>query len=391
MASTSQKQTQNFCPGRNSFQASDISETATIAKSNQFRHPSTMMKLGFQGWFLLEPYTGIGQHSIGLLRALAKQKSVTCTVPVPKKTKIEGIPSSWLKVLKPKSWIPSRGLKKWYWEAVQVPQFFEKQSLDWEYYPYPCPIPKYSPTLRALTVHDLIAWQDPRYTPSKLKSVYYRFARHSIVRADQIFTVSQTVKEELGLPNAKVIYNAAPPAPKKSTASPHPSSLVYLGGFDIRKNVPLLLEAYKKVRNYHPDLNLVLIGQPHFKSRYYPEVKKAPGVILAGALPPGKVHALLKDSFAFVHFSDSEGFNIPLLEAMTVGTPAIVADIKINREISANKALFIRPSHPKDLLDIIEKLKNEKTRQSVVKKQKERARDFSWERSAKELLQTLKQ
>jgi len=348
------------------------------------------MKIGFQGWFLTQPYTGIGQHCIGILRELAKTKGTEVIIATPQKTKIKGIPKRWIKVIKPKFWIPHPGLRRWYWERVQVPIYFAKLNPDWEYYPYPCPLPRNSSNLRAMTVHDLILWKDPRYQGNKLKSKYYQKARIALVDVDQVFTVSQTTHDQLDLPNAKVLYNGAPEIPKKLPKSPYPNALVYIGGYDQRKNVPQLIKAFEWVKKTHPEMALVLIGKPHHKSKHYPSFPDSPGVLKVGTLSDKQVYALLKESFAFVHFSDSEGFNIPLLQAMAAGTPAIVADIPVNHEVSADTVKFIRLSRKSDLLSNIQDLFDKRRRTAIIKKQKARAKEFSWKKTTKQFLKTLK-
>jgi len=90
-----------------------------------------------------------------------------------------------------------------------------------------------------------------------------------------------------------------------------------------------------------------------------------------------------------VHFSDSEGFNIPLLQAMAAGTPAIVKDTPVNREVSANSALFLT-SRKTSLSDKVKSLKNQKRRTAQIKKQKLAAKKYSWNASAKTFIKTLK-
>lgn len=343
------------------------------------------MKLGVQGWYLTQPYTGIGVHTRGLLSELAKHKKVKqLIVPVPAKVKaIKGVKTQ---LLKPKAWLLHAGLKKWYWERVQAPSFFAQQNPDWEYYPYPCPLPRVSPNRRAMTVHDTILWTDPRYRGNKLKSRYHEAARRALVHVDQIFTVSESSKKDLGIPAAKVLYNGLPEVPKKLPKSPHPGALVYLGGYDIRKNVNGLIQAYQKLQTDKP---LILIGEPHHSSPYYPELQECPGLIKAGKLSDKKVYALLKEAFAFVHLSDAEGFNLPLLQAMAMGTPAVVADIPVNREVSANSALFVPLSPHADLTATIKTLSSPKRRAALIKKQKARAKDFSWRNTANIFIRTL--
>ena len=355
------------------------------------------MKIGFQGWFLTEPYTGIGQHCLGMLRALseaerAKRKNLECIVVVPRAVYLKGIPRKWIRLVKPPFWLLHRALKKWWWEHISVPQFFASRDLDWEYYPYPCPLPESSPHLRAVTVHDTILWNDVRYQGGPLKTYYHKFARRSLVYAEHVFTVSHATHGELGIPTATVLGSGAPEVPKKIPTLTYQNALVYLGGYDLRKNVPELVKTFLAAnKKLASAFRLVLIGKPLHQSRFYPEVPEDPSVIHLGPLTDDEVYKVLHSAFAFVHFSDSEGFNIPLLEAMLAGTPAIVRDLSVNREVSQNSAFFLPTKGPlvESLLSGIKLLQKPAQRKSQIAAQKKAASRYSWKKSAQVLLKTL--
>ncbi|MFA5793064.1 MAG: glycosyltransferase family 1 protein [Candidatus Gracilibacteria bacterium] len=335
------------------------------------------MKIGFQGWFLDKPYTGIGQHCIGLLDALKKEHTELLIV-TPKQIKV-------------KKWLIFEGLKKWYWERIQVPAFFANKDLDWEYYPYPSPLPKTSLHLRAMTVHDLILWKDKRYFGGKIKTFYHKEARRSLVYVDHIFTVSKTTHDLLGIPSATILKNAVPELPKKIIKNPkYNNALIYLGGYDIRKNVQGLIHAFEKAKKHLPFLNLVLIGAPHHKSKYYPTLPEAEGIINLGSISDEKVYNTLASGFAFVHYSDQEGFNIPLLQAMSVGLPAIVPNIPINREISESSALFFDLSAKDPFSAKLKMLTDPQKRKEMISMQKKVANKFTWKKTAKTFLKALR-
>ncbi len=337
------------------------------------------MKIGFQGWFLSQPFTGIGQHSLGLIKELAKKADITAISPKPIK-----IPGVKVIVIKPKP----GPLGKWYWERIQAPAAMATLQLDMEYYPYPSPLPKKSPHKRAVTVHDLISWKDARYFGNSLKQLYHKKSRHSLLYVDKIFCVSESVRHELCIPSAKILPNAIPEIPKKIRSKPDSNLLVYLGGYDIRKNVPELLKAFKKIQADFPKMKLKLIGKAHHKSKYYPKLDLPKNAAPTGNISDAKVYELLSSAFAFLHFSDSEGFNIPLLQAMSVGCPAIVTDIPVNREVSQNSALFISPKSTP--LAIIKKLQDSAFRKSVSAEEKAASKKYSWKKSAEIFFKEIK-
>lgn len=345
------------------------------------------MKLGIQGWYLAQPYTGIGQHCLGLLRELATRHEIRVVVPVPMPMTHRGIPKHWLKVIPPKWWIPNAGLRKWYWERYQVPAFFAEANPHWELYPYPCPLPRISPNLRAMTVHDTILWRDERYRKGWFKQKYHRETERSLVDVDQIFAVSESTKRDLDIPAATVIPNAVT-VPVQLNKMNYENALVYLGGFDLRKRVPDLVKAFTAVRKKHPEMTLLLIGEAHHKSKYYPEIPDSEGVVHLGALTDKQLYSVLKSSYAFVHFSDSEGFNLPLLQAMSVGVPVIARDLDVNREVSGGAAKLLKNPNGKSLVDAVEYVRKHRT--TMVNKQKKAAQRYSWKKSTTTLLKALK-
>lgn len=347
------------------------------------------MKLGFQGWYLPQPTTGIGQHSLGLLKALAAKPNVELTVVVPQAVKIPGIPAKHIHVLRPRKSLLHPALQKWFWERIQVPAFFARRKLDWEYYPYPSPLPTHSPHRRAMTVHDLILWNDARYQGGRLKTAYHRDSRRALIHVDHIFAVSQSTQKELGIPVATLLPNGLPPLPKSFKKLPYQNDLVYLGGYDLRKRVPELIRAFLLAHKKNPHRRLLLIGEAHHRSKFYPALPTHPAVVPLGKLSDAELYSTLKSAFAFVHFSDSEGFNIPLLQAMAVGLPAVVPDLSVNRELAQDAALYFNPSSKDPLSATLKTLDNPTRRTQLIEAAKKRARDYSWERSASHFLKAL--
>ncbi|QQR54663.1 glycosyltransferase [Candidatus Peregrinibacteria bacterium] len=367
-----------------------------MTESHPTRKKKTNLRLGFQGWFLTQPHTGIGRHCKGLIEALLRQK-MQLTVLLPKALPAAELQSMGLKktqvhVIKPLAFLPHLGLKKWFWEKVQVPAFFFHLNVDWEYYPYPCPLPNVSPHRRAMTVHDLILWKDPRYQGNALKKKYHREARRTLIHMDQLFSVSKATQHELGIPAALLLPNAVKipsPAARPSKTQKKHKDLVYLGGYELRKRVPLLVERFLEYHKKHPESRLILVGEPHQKSKLYPALPKHSALISLGPKSDAEAFQLLQNAFAFVHASDSEGFNLPLLEAMLAGTPAVVTDLPVNREVSKETALFWNPSKKNALDAILKPLENSAQRQAQIHRQKKAAQTYSWDRTAHLLIQAL--
>lgn len=352
------------------------------------------LRIGIQGWFLAQPHTGIGRHTKGLVEAL-KRQNVELLVVVPKalppsELHALGLKKNQVHVVKPTPLLPHSALQKWFWEKVQAPSFFASQLLNWEYYPYPCPLPTVSSHRRAMTVHDMILWNDTRYQGNALKRKYYQEAKRTLIHVDQVFSVSKATHHELGIPAAVLLPNAVTPQRTKLTKAKSTQDLVYVGGYELRKRVPLLVERFLEYHKKNPESRLLLVGEPHHHSKLYPTLLEHPAIVRVGRKTDAEVFQLLQNAFALVHASDSEGFNLPLLEAMLAGTPAVVTDLAVNREVSENTALFWNPSKKGSLEAILKPLQQSTKRRAQILRQKKAAAHYSWDRSAKLFLHALK-
>jgi glycosyltransferase involved in cell wall biosynthesis len=98
---------------------------------------------------------------------------------------------------------------------------------------------------------------------------------------------------------------------------------------------------------------------------------------------------LLANATALLTASRQEGFGIPLVEAMRVGTPIAVSDIPVFHEIGGDAALYFPTDDPDAVADAVLTLADEgewvRRSRAVVAQ----SRQFSWEASAKTLLQLM--
>lgn len=102
------------------------------------------------------------------------------------------------------------------------------------------------------------------------------------------------------------------------------------------KNLHHLIEAFVKMKDFHSDVKLVLVGDTDFEdeySRHLKQMAKENGVVLTGFIKGKKLHSLLTHTRCFVLPSSHEGLPIALLEAMSYGCPVIVSNIPANLEV----------------------------------------------------------
>jgi glycosyltransferase involved in cell wall biosynthesis len=94
-------------------------------------------------------------------------------------------------------------------------------------------------------------------------------------------------------------------------------------------------------------------------------------------------HLLLKHAFALVYVSLMEGFGIPLLEAMQLGTPVITSSVASMPEVAGDAALLADPMNVQEITQAMNLLTNvRKVYQSLEQNGPERAHFFQWRKSA---------
>ncbi|MDH6422656.1 glycosyltransferase family 4 protein [Aurantimicrobium minutum] len=254
-----------------------------------------------------------------------------------------------------------------------------------------------------LTVHDLIYYSHPTPPrqfawPLRLLWRLYHLSwlpqKMLLAKSDAIVAVSATtksliLKSKLATKPVYVVHNAADQPVKNPVVVPadqRSRSVVYMGSFMPYKNVETLVRAIAAL----PDFTL------HLLSRISDVDRKR----LSGINPQAQIHFhngttdedyfdLLTHATALVSASRDEGFGIPLVESMSLGTPIVVSDIPIFHEIGGDAALFASPDQPEEFAEAIESLTNPQKWQQVSNLSRTQAQKFSWKKSAQDLLDVL--
>ena len=266
-----------------------------------------------------------------------------------------------------------------------------------------------SPLVRrpyVVTIHDCIHLRFPQYLPSQSAHVYARtMMRMSARRARRILTVSQASRDDivhfLGVPADKidVIPNAidedlislagdADVARVRERYQLHAPFVLYTGNIKPHKNVDRLIEAFSLLRQRRPgDVTLVIIGDEASK---YPKLRRLvhrhqlhKHVRFLGFVPDATMAALYRLASVFVFPSLYEGFGLPPLEAMALGTPVITSNVSSLPEVVGDAAVLIDPGSPASIADALARvLDDEALRAELIRRGHERVKAFSWARSA---------
>lgn len=165
--------------------------------------------------------------------------------------------------------------------------------------------------------------------------------------------------------------------------------LVYVGSETPRKNMPLLLQAFKQVKQRHPNAQLLKVGgpgHPRWRSETLEHAARLDLVVGQDLLLLDRVDDVtLADAYRaadlFVSASSYEGFGLPLLEAMACGTPAVTANCGAFAEVAGDTGWLV-PSEASDFAQAIDAALTAYDRARRAQAAQERARTWTWQRAA---------
>jgi glycosyltransferase involved in cell wall biosynthesis len=157
------------------------------------------------------------------------------------------------------------------------------------------------------------------------------------------------------------------------------------------KNVPRLIRAFGRKKR---DFRLILAGLRGFHAGAIEGVIAEMGlqdaVQITGWVPRDELYRLYAEARAFIYPSTFEGFGMPVLEALAAGIPTACSDIPPLREVAGDAALFFDPLSEDAIAAAIERVMNDAPlREQLAQEGPERARPFTWQRSAELTLKVL--
>jgi glycosyltransferase involved in cell wall biosynthesis len=226
------------------------------------------MRIAINGWFHGQLTTGSGQYLEALAEWLPRVDGTHALILIAaagRRTGELAMPADWqiIHARTPFDRVNANLAKLWF-EQVTFPRACRRLHADAAFVPYwgspwwqPCPV--------VVTVHDLIPLLLPLYRGGMLQRAYTALVSRTARRAAAVLTDSEASKRDiiahLGIPAARVhaIHLAADPGCRPVSAPaelarvrakydlPDGPFFLYLGGFDVRKNVGRTIEAYARM------------------------------------------------------------------------------------------------------------------------------------------------
>lgn len=301
----------------------------------------------------------------------------------------------------------SKGSRIQIWDWLDLPRAARRERIDvfWS------PANRVFPFLgvpQVVTIHDTLLQEKVRFS-DPVEGFYFRRLTPFMARffADRIITISafsqSRIRALFRYPERRirVIYNGVdipvPPFSSKEEARRHlreegiaDRPFVYaLGAEAPWKNTAGLIAAFDMVRHRLPDALLVISGiQDRAADRFAAMIRERGleyNVRLLGFVPSLLRNTLYQAATVFVYPSLFEGFGLPPLEAMSLGTPVVASNATSIPEVTGDAALLVDARSPEDLAGAIgDLLSNPELRRDLRSRSGECLAKFSWTMSAAE-------
>ncbi|QLE57811.1 glycosyltransferase family 1 protein [Nostoc sp. TCL26-01] len=269
---------------------------------------------------------------------------------------------------------------------------------------YPC-----NQSLKVMNIYDLTFVRYPNYINSVVKT-YTTKIKRCLQWTDLVLTISESSKRDIveylqvepekvyvtplaSRYNDDYLFNTDNDFLEKQAnydfSKPY---LLFVSTIEPRKNIHGIITAFNWLKEkYKIEHQLVLVGK---KGWNYEPIFKA----IENSPWKNEIHHLdyLSDELValfytkadvFVYPSHYEGFGLPVLEAMTLGVPVVTSNASSIPEVTGDAAILIEPNDYTQLAEaILQVISDSQLRQDLITKGRERAKLFSWERTAKQTL-----
>lgn len=287
--------------------------------------------------------------------------------------------------------------RKRLWTHMGLGKSLKKNPVDLLFVPSHV-LPFTSLKKSALVIHGLEASRFPQaYT--RFQRWYQRFTtQYAVKHASKLIAVSESVKSDLmhyfNCPEEKieVVYEGYDPA-KIDERMPfnapylHNPYILNVGRIEERKNQRRLIDAFEMFHTYHPEWHLVLAGgvgygaariRSHMKT-LSAEVRSR--IHFVGHQDHHAVLQLMHQAKIFAYPSLAEGFGLPLLEAMGLGTPIVTSHGSALAEIGDDAIVAVDPLSSFEIFSGLRMVAENPTLQEKLKQRGfQRVKSFTWSR-----------
>ncbi|MDQ6697020.1 MAG: glycosyltransferase family 4 protein [Actinomycetota bacterium] len=356
------------------------------------------MRVAIDATSLIGARTGVGRFTSELVARLARRDDVAPVAfavtwrgrgrlrsELPGNVRIVGpaVPARVVRAMWLRSSVPSAERLAGPCEVVHGPNFV---------------VPPARRAAEVLTVHDLTSVRFPELcTPDTLQ--HPRLIARAVQRGAWVHAVSRFVADEVQAAFAieaervVVVPNGITPPPPDHAGTDaalgrHIAGaeryVLALGTVEPRKGLPTLVAAFDAVAAADPDLHLVIAGPDGWGVEALTAARDRAShrrrIHRLGWVSDAQAAALLRGAAVFVYPSRYEGFGLPPLEAMAVGTPVVTTTAGALPETVGDAARLVPPQDPEALAGALsDVLGDDDLRRSLVERGRERVRRYDWD------------
>jgi glycosyltransferase involved in cell wall biosynthesis len=267
----------------------------------------------------------------------------------------------------------------------------------------------YQQSLKVMSLYDLTFIKYPNYTNSVVKT-YTERVKHCLQWTNLVITISESSKKDI-IKYLNVKPDHIYVTPLASRYHPHYLSveskeqlqqainydfskpyILFVSTIEPRKNINAIISAFNYLKEKSKiEHHLILVGQKGWHHKpIFEAIEASPWktqIHHLNYLSDELVALLYSKTDVFVYPSHYEGFGLPVLEAMTLGAPVITSNTSSLPEVAGGAALLIDPNDSTQLADTILKvISDSQFRSQLIEKGQQRAKLYSWERTAKETI-----
>jgi glycosyltransferase involved in cell wall biosynthesis len=287
------------------------------------------------------------------------------------------------------------------WLDLRIGAIAHRHALDLVHYPNQLGGAFLSRRIaRVLTLHDLTPLSHPQHHPRRTVLGYRALLRRSVRRADRVIVDSEAVRADLlrvlpGFDRVTPVHLGvdarfrplAPSVDLRRRLDLPERFLLAVGVLEPRKNHTAMVRALARLHEAGERVSLVLVGRAGWRWVDPLEATRLAGlrpwVRIVRDLPTSDLVMLYGGAEALLYPSFSEGFGLPVLEALACGCPVVTSDRSAMPEVAGDAALYAPPDDPAAIAArLLEVLRDESLRSALVARGIERAARFTWTRTA---------
>ena len=290
----------------------------------------------------------------------------------------------------------------------QLPlEFFFKQTGDIALFTNFVCLPSITRIPKYIAVHDMCYEDVPEYVAKKNKDFLHTFVPISIKKAAKVITISkfskQSILKHYSVDPSNIVITPIPPEQQSDTATKLAEPTVkgkyilFLGTLEPRKNIISLVKGYEQLPpKIKKEYALVLAGGSGW---YFEEtmnyindlIIKGENIQLTGYVTDAQRVDLYRSASLFAFASHYEGFGMPILEAMSYGTPTAVSDIPVFKEVAATATVYFNKDDPASIASALASALTDKTlRTRIIDEGYKIAAAYSWDKVAEDLYKDMK-